>query len=578
MSITVALGMVLASWLTVGASCVGWGTLLMRLLLPQATSPMKLQNLFWAGFSMLIGLLHVWHFFLPIDWRATIALICGGVIIGLLLGSFRISLPEKIGRALLFSLLALWLAYRGLDFPQNYDSGLYHFASIRWINEFPVVPGLANLHERLGFNQGHFLFVALLNVHPYFGEGYHVAGSLLWFVLTAPMLAASLTLLRNHRPASRAVITQCLLLPIALAHALGGDISSPTPDFAVFAIGIAAFVMLVQKLEIIRDDEPSHRSSTLILSMLLATGCTMKLSFALFGVTVASVLLFSDWNQYSSPKQGKTKWVLLTLSGAFLFWGIPGALHSIVLSGYPAFPSTLLAWPVDWRLPLTEAQATADWVRSWARTPGMHYREVLSSWSWLGPWWQRTSALPGVYLPLLFTALGGLGFGVAWWRPRTRAYSANTGGWRLPFVPVIGGLIFWFFTAPDPRFASWLLWLLAVWTLACVVQVVANAHDAVWARVLAGVSIASAVGVIILGISVWWRPGRYGFDSLPRVVTTKFVTQSGLTIILPVNNQEVRLWDTPLPSAPLAKPNLEMRGSDFSRGFRTSLPPPAPAE
>ncbi|EMO63800.1 hypothetical protein LEP1GSC133_1179, partial [Leptospira borgpetersenii serovar Pomona str. 200901868] len=36
--------------------------------------------------------------------------------------------------------------------PFAYDSGLYHIQSIKWIQEYSVVPGLANLHGRFGFN------------------------------------------------------------------------------------------------------------------------------------------------------------------------------------------------------------------------------------------------------------------------------------------------------------------------------------------------------------------------------------------------------------------------------------------
>ena len=34
----------------------------------------------------------------------------------------------------------------------NNDSGLYYIQFMKWINQYPVVPGLANLHDRLGFN------------------------------------------------------------------------------------------------------------------------------------------------------------------------------------------------------------------------------------------------------------------------------------------------------------------------------------------------------------------------------------------------------------------------------------------
>lgn len=577
MPVATALGMIFALWLAVGAACLGWGRLLLRPLLPKAASDQPAASLFWAGFSLLLGLLQLWHLFLPVDWRATAALLGGGIAAGFLPGSFRLPRSQTPGRGLIFLFLALWLAYRGLDFPRNYDSGLYHFSSIRWINEYPIVPGLANLHERLGFNQGYFLFVALLNVHPFFNEGYHVAGSLLWFVLAAPLLAAGFAVLQAPRTAGVTAITQTLLLPAVVAQALAGDISSPTPDLAVFAVGVAAFTMMAQWLEDDRKDESTRRASALILVVLLATGCIVKLSFTAFGLSVAGVLLFATWRDSTSAAPAGVRWLSLTLVVVANCWGVPGALHGIVLSGYPAFPSTLLAWPVDWRLPLADAQATTDWIRSWARTPGVHPREVLGSWDWLGPWWARTTALPGVYLPLLATAAGGLGLGASLLRSRPRVDAGPLRQWLLPFVPLMAGLTFWFFTAPDPRFASWLFWLLAAWTLACTGLLLKGTGRIPLPRLFAWVALGATLAVIVFGAASWWRPGRHGFDSLPVIATREFTTKSGLKILLPAHDQEVRLWDAPLPSAPLPKPGLELRGADFRAGFRTAADPSAPA-
>ena len=66
---------------------------------------------------------------------------------------------------------------KALDLPRNIDSRMYHFQSIRWINEYPIVAGLGNLSLQLGLNQSYFLLVAFLNVFPFFGQGYHVLDS-----------------------------------------------------------------------------------------------------------------------------------------------------------------------------------------------------------------------------------------------------------------------------------------------------------------------------------------------------------------------------------------------------------------
>ena len=46
----------------------------------------------------------------------------------------------------------------------EYDTGLYHAQSILWLKQFPVVPGLGNLHGRLAFNPMFFPISALFTI------------------------------------------------------------------------------------------------------------------------------------------------------------------------------------------------------------------------------------------------------------------------------------------------------------------------------------------------------------------------------------------------------------------------------
>ena len=52
--------------------------------------------------------------------------------------------------------LFLILSYSLYSF-NHYDTGLYYLQNIQWIEHYPVVKGLANLHGRFGFNSHFFL-------------------------------------------------------------------------------------------------------------------------------------------------------------------------------------------------------------------------------------------------------------------------------------------------------------------------------------------------------------------------------------------------------------------------------------
>jgi hypothetical protein len=56
---------------------------------------------------------------------------------------------------------------------------------------------------------------------------------------------------------------------------------------------------------------------------------------------------------------------------------------------------------------------------------------------------------------------------------------------------------------------------------------------------------------------------------VPTPSARDFTTLSGLRVITPVND-DVRLWNSPLPCAPIPKATVELRGISLGDGFRTN--------
>jgi len=66
--------------------------------------------------------------------------------------------------------------------PEIYDTGLYHLQAIKWIEEYAVVPGLANLHGRFGFNPNIFTFYALTSLFDVFNQEIFSVNFVIYFV------------------------------------------------------------------------------------------------------------------------------------------------------------------------------------------------------------------------------------------------------------------------------------------------------------------------------------------------------------------------------------------------------------
>ena len=104
------------------------------------------------------------------------------------LNTFRLTItPAKV---MIWILLLLVFAYGTSTGIIHYDTGLYHAQSIRWIEEYGVVPGLGNLHSRLAYNSAAFALSALYSMAFLGGQSYHCCAGFLAFLLALVCMEA----------------------------------------------------------------------------------------------------------------------------------------------------------------------------------------------------------------------------------------------------------------------------------------------------------------------------------------------------------------------------------------------------
>src|SRR4051812_46311960 len=134
---------VLATWAALIVALVGIGLGLQRLfgLRNVDTSAVLLSP--WNGFAVVILFLQSWHFVFAIRWPA-LAIVAMLGAAGLwsvrceLIAWLRsIHIGWKLGLAL--TLAALWVSNRAIAAGNAFDSGLYHYAVVRWSHEHPIM-------------------------------------------------------------------------------------------------------------------------------------------------------------------------------------------------------------------------------------------------------------------------------------------------------------------------------------------------------------------------------------------------------------------------------------------------------
>lgn len=590
-------GQILAAWLVVFAVVTGLGGILAAWLRIPLERSEDAWLRFWLGLAVATAALQTWHLWFRIGGLAAGTLAAAG-----LSGVWRQRRDWRrwlaphwphglaVGGGVL--LLGAWLAAHAAGKLVNYDAGLYHLAAIRWAVQYPVVPGLGNLHGRLAFNNAHFLLMAGLDGHFWGLPSFRLMSGL---VALPAIGQCSASLYRFLTRSAHFALADVFLL-CAAAMLLPGvfmEVTSTSADVPVFHLEFFLTCLLLRLGVRASETETRYTSGLAGAAIILAAlGIAFKLSFAVFGA-ITAVLALGAWAHRTSgaenhdsngpltplpgpvPRNRGTGRILGAslsqhaplaagmLTAAVLI--VPWLIRGIILSGWPVYPLALGGVDVPWRVPLESLVAESNWIKSWARLPYEHYSCVLADWAWFRPWLARLPVEMAVQIALL------LAFGSALVALKCFAGEKSGRSVRLDgsfLLPAAGGLIFWFTTAPNPRFAGAVFVVLAAGALALFVDAALQVLPS---------SSRRPFQATVLGLAIWitvdrvenqplWPPPAERLQALPRPELRIVRTNSGLELYVPAEGDQA--WDAPLPSTPYPNARLRLRSSgNLAGGF-----------
>jgi len=283
-----ALAQTISLYIALAITYFGWGKAAIRVLGVSNSAERLPTTLIWLGWAVTLFLFQILHLFLPITASVAIPVIVFGIAFSVseILAVFRrwprksSSLALLVVVLLVFLALAIWIASRSMLAPTNTDSGGYHFCAIRWINSYPIVHGLGNLHGRLAFNQSFFLYVAALNIYPYFGHGHAVANSFLLLLMIAtcldslrPVFRCFNLLIRSH---PFHYLSFVLMLPVlGYLSLLSPDLFSPSPDFSSILLQLFMFLILARGIAQWLDGQIDQQYQAILLVVFAVTAVTV---------------------------------------------------------------------------------------------------------------------------------------------------------------------------------------------------------------------------------------------------------------------------------------------------------------
>lgn len=576
-----AIALTLMIYLILALAFYGWGkAFILAVRIRQKNIPQSF--LVWTGWAFSLFLFQCIHFIMPINIYSVAPVLLVGIALYLCFYSRQKKEYSEVKQSsfvmaaasvAMMLLLILWVASRSMLPPTNYDSGLYHFNAIRWTNEYPLVLGLGNLHGRLAFNQSFFTYVAALNLYPLFGHGRSIANSFLFLLSIVTLFELILPIIKKphyvHNMSPSHWVTSIFCLPLLAFWGLSSNgLPSPSPDLTCSLLQVIIFVIFTRLVSTYCNDGAISINEAMIVCLLAGTAITVKLSNVAFCAVVMVFALAGIFKTSHEHIKDMVRLLLPAVAVLSIF-----CLRGIMLSGAPLYPSTIAYISAGWSVPEENVLEQSYWVYSWARQPGAHWKEVLGSSTWFMPWLQKTILkITDVTYPLAVFILCGalIVFSRMCMRnnPRTpcRCHA-------IILLPLLASLAFWFFSAPNYRFANAVFLLLPISTAVLLLeQYQPHTKKTVFVIISGCVFVACSINLLIWSYThrrTITRISVDGWHPVKQVALNVKVTRSGLRVYTPVQGDQC--WDSPIPSTPYFKESLKLRDpAVIASGFTVS--------
>ncbi len=566
------------SWLLIWLMFSGLGLPVLRFLGRPATSGNDWFDSFWLGWAVSLLVLQIWHLAFAVDDSIIVIF---AVIAAASLYRQRRAMLALAGNilanrafVLVMLLLLLWMSSRAIEMPDASDTGFRDMQAVMWISHYPIVPGLNNLFASLAYNHSVYLYDALLDVALWHGRAQHIAtGALLMAFLIYPVWV--LLRLRRARDAGSlrwSWIFAAFTIPYILFYTVGrGGISHFLTDTPVDLIGFLVLMHLLDFLQVLKSEGRVDAYLVFRLAIMILVGFTVKQSFVVFGCVVALFVLISLLN-HRGWKSGLSflKRVALPILLLAAFAVTPWMIRGVITSGYIAYPLSIGRVEVEWAEPVDMLVHRQERLATNTRRRYAEADQVLSSWQWVSPWFNRIRNDVATFLLPAFITLAAFGVYIIGRiiQPGS-ANRARPGLWI--FLPPLLMLVFWFFTFPNYKYVRYLIWSGAG---LAVLQAALAWPDLAWKTRCRAIYLV--VGLCLLwGMHLIVSQGAYPLPAgpndglyehaLPPIKV--FETDSGLRLNVP-DSHIPQCWQIPLPCTPYPRPSIyELAPGEFWRGF-----------
>lgn len=460
-------------------------------------------------------------------------------------------------KMLVVCLVILWSYFTSRGYI-HYDSDLYHAQSIRWIEEYGIVAGLGNLHERFAYNSSFFALSALYSLKFLFGYSMHAMSGFVALILSITCIP----IVKSWRRKQFSLSDFVRVAAIYYLTTITNEVVSPASDYAVMCI---VFFVIIKWLDALENEKQEIAPYALL--------CVVGVYALSLKLTAGLILILTIKPAYMLIKEKRGKQIALYLAAGILV-AAGWMVRTVVISGWLLYPFTALdLFSVDWKMDAHMIDLDAMQIKVWGRALYNVLLIDVPFFEWFPNWFLTTLSGTEKLLILadgvaLFTV--AIKIGDIWIKKKWQELDM-----LLTVITIAACYIFWQMSAPLMRY-GYAYVLLLVFSVFGWIGTEQLKGEQIWKKFS---SYVVYVMFLVYGCYKIYMLSDYIYDTSCSdfyvwqedygVYEMNSWEQNGVTFYYPVYGD--RTGYEYFPSTGCRVEGLEFRGETLQEGFRKIL-------
>jgi len=426
-------------------SFVGYGIYIFYLLEKIAEKSL-LMVLFFCG---LLGICIVSvlgnfiNLFFPLGQEISLVIL----VVGLLLAIINIKIIPRIkSNELLLPIVAFFICFglAQIGYPTfGGDTLTYHIQIVKWTQESKTPIGLVHLFERLASNNSLFTVAATVELGHFKNYSVFITNGFFLFFIACGFAHSIDIIFRDEKTRLSSIFL--FLSGFTIFAGTYKFLGNLYVELSAATMTIAITYLMLRIIE--NKHYPEEQKKIFyILSIFALFSITLKLSMLVFAITsiVISFYLLDKniRNTFDKP-------IPIAIATVII---LPWQLKSILMSGTLLYPISETRLPfLSWTISAEECTRISTVIKEWARFGGTLQEQNHYPLSWVTIWFHNVFMRDiDISRSLGVIALACLVYSYARFAGK---YTKIDGRYLYTLIPIGYGLLYWFLTAPDGRFA-----------------------------------------------------------------------------------------------------------------------------